>query len=194
ESLSRLRIETTALAGEALLDLARLCERALDARGAIHSEMETCQTLFAIVASLPRELIALNKLITKKILPNGELDDRASPELARNRREQARLRTSITRSLEGLMRRSAEAIQDELVTVRNNRFVIPVRSDHRGSIKGVAHGASSSGATIFIEPLEAIDANNELQNLREDEQREIANILFELTEKLREQLPGIELA
>ena len=92
------------------------------------------------------------------------------------------------------MRRSADAIQDELVTVRNDRFVIPVRADHRGAVKGVAHGISSSGATIFIEPLESIDANNELQNLREDEEREIANILFELSERLRQQLPGLELA
>src|SRR5213076_815292 len=85
-------------------------------------------------------------------------------------------------------------IQEELVTVRNDRFVIPVRSDHQSRIKGVAHGSSSSGATIFIEPLETIEANNELQNLREAEQREIAEILFGLSELLRQQLPAIELA
>src|SRR6184192_3565357 len=92
------------------------------------------------------------------------------------------------------MRRHSEAIQEELVTVRNDRFVIPVRSDHQSRIKGVAHGSSSSGATIFIEPLETIEANNELQNLREAEQREIAEILFGLSELLRQQLPAIELA
>src|SRR5256885_955799 len=92
------------------------------------------------------------------------------------------------------MRRHSEAIQEELVTVRNDRFVIPVRSDHQGRIKGVAHGSSSSGQTIFIEPLETIEANNELQNLREAEQREIAEILFELSERLREQLPAIQVA
>src|SRR5439155_767815 len=98
----------------------------------------------------------------------------------------------ITRSLENLMRRSSEAIQEELVTVRNDRFVIPVRADHQGRIKGVAHGSSSSGATIFVEPLETIEANNELQNLREAEQREIAEILFALSEELRKNLPAIE--
>ena len=86
------------------------------------------------------------------------------------------------------MRRSEEAVQDELVTIRNDRFVIPVKSDHQGRIKGVAHGYSSSGATAFVEPLETIDANNELQSLREVEAREIARILFGLTEELR---PGI---
>jgi len=194
DSLSRLRIEGAALDPLALLDVAQLCERAMDARGAIHAERETCPALFANVAALPRELDNLKALIEKKILPGGELDDRASPELARIRRELGRLRTRITRSLESLMRRTSDAIQDELVTVRNDRFVIPVRADHRARINGVAHGVSSSGATVFIEPLESIEANNELQSLREDEEREIANVLFELSEKLRRELPGIEQA
>ncbi|MGZ5437539.1 MAG: endonuclease MutS2, partial [Pyrinomonadaceae bacterium] len=104
------------------------------------------------------------------------------------------LRSSITRSLENLMRRSSEAIQEELVTVRNDRFVIPVRADHRGRVNGVAHGSSSSGQTVFIEPMQTIEANNELQTLREAEQREIAAILFRLSEDLRAQLPAIEAA
>ena len=92
------------------------------------------------------------------------------------------------------MRKSGEAIQDELVTIRNDRFVIPVKADHRGRVQGVAHGYSSSGATAFVEPLETIDANNELQALHEAEAREIARILFGLTEELRAQLPAIEMA
>ncbi len=107
EPLSRLRIEGAALEALALLDLARICERALDARAAIQAEGDACPTLFAIVAALPRELNDLKTFIARKILPNGELDDRASPELARIRRELTRLRANITRSLEGLMRRSA---------------------------------------------------------------------------------------
>jgi DNA mismatch repair protein MutS2 len=129
-----------------------------------------------------------------KILPSGELDDRASPELARIRNEIVRLRSHITRSLESLMRRSEAAIQDELVTVRNDRFVIPVKADHRGRVTGVAHGFSSSGATVFVEPMETIDSNNELQSLRETEEREIARILFTLTEELRRELPGLQMA
>ena len=104
------------------------------------------------------------------------------------------LRSRITRTLESLMRKSGEAIQDELVTIRNDRFVIPVKSDHRARVSGVAHGYSSSGATAFVEPLETIDANNELQALHEAEAREIYKILFGLTEELRAQLPAIELA
>jgi DNA mismatch repair protein MutS2 len=194
DSISRLRIEGTAVDPLALLDLARLCERAMEARATILAEREQAPTLFEIVANVPAELKRLAALLNKKILPGGELDDRASPELARIRRELANARSRITRSLEGLMRRSSEAIQEELVTVRNDRFVIPVRADHRGRINGVAHGSSSSGQTIFVEPLETIEANNELQSLREAEQREIAEILFALSEELRRELPAIERA
>jgi DNA mismatch repair protein MutS2 len=194
ESISRLRIEGTALDPMALLELARLCARALEARAAFSAEREAAPGMFEIVAPLPLELGKLAANITKKILPSGELDDRASPQLAAIRRDLANARSRITRSLESLMRRSSEAIQEELVTVRNDRYVIPVRSDHQSRIKGVAHGASSSGATVFIEPLETIEANNELQNLREAEQREIAEILFALSEQLRRELPAIEIA
>lgn len=194
DSISRLRIEGTALDPLAILDLARLCETAMVARTVILGEREACPALFEIVGALPADLTKLVARVAKKILPGGELDDRASPELGRIRRELASARSRITRSLESLMRRSSESIQEELVTVRNDRFVIPVRADHQARIKGVAHGSSSSGATIFVEPLETIDGNNELQTLREAEQREIAEILFALSEELRRELPAIELA
>ncbi|HEY8205251.1 MAG TPA: Smr/MutS family protein [Pyrinomonadaceae bacterium] len=194
EAIARLKIEGAALEPLAILDLVRLCNAALDARSAILAERENCPALFEIVGPLSTELKKLTAVMTKKILPNGELDDRASPELARIRHDIARLRTSITRSLENLMRRSSEAIQEELVTLRNDRFVIPVRADHRGRINGVAHGSSSSGQTIFVEPMQTIEANNELQTLREAEEREIAEILFRLSEDLRTHLPQIEAA
>jgi DNA mismatch repair protein MutS2 len=194
ETLGRLRVEGASLDPLAILQTARLCDQALSARSAILAERENAPVLWELVQDLPRELNTLVARVTNKILPSGELDDRASPELAAIRHEINVLRSRITRSLEGLMRRSAEAIQDELVTIRNDRFVIPVKADHRGRVQGVAHGYSSSGATAFIEPLETIDANNELQSLHESEAREVAKILFGLSEELRAQLPAIELA
>ena len=189
--ISRLKIEGTALEPLAILDLARLCERAMDARAAILAVRDTCPTLFETVSALPSDLTKLASLLKKKILPNGELDDRASPELASIRRDINNSRSRITKTLENLMRRSSDAVQEELVTIRNERFVIPVRSDHQGRIKGVTHGSSSSGATVFVEPLETIEANNELQSLRDAEQREIAEILFTLSEEIRRNLPDL---
>lgn len=193
-ALARLRIEGATLEPLAILELGRLCEQALAARAVLLAEREAHPVLWEAVEGLPRELHSLAARISNKILPSGDLDDRASPELARIRHDIARLRSNITRSLENLMRRSEEAIQDELVTVRNDRFVIPVKSDHRGRVGGVAHGFSSSGATVFIEPLETIESNNELQALRETEEREIYRILFTLTEELRRELPSVESA
>ncbi len=194
ESIARLRIEGAILDALPLLELARLCDQVGAARASIQAERADAPVLWELVADLPRELYSLAARVTAKILPSGELDDRASPELARIRHDINRLRSSITRSLETLMRRSDEAIQDQLVTVRNDRFVIPVRADHRGRVGGVAHGFSSSGATVFIEPLETIESNNELQNLRETEEREITRILSTLTDELRRELPAIERA
>ncbi|HWS90583.1 MAG TPA: endonuclease MutS2 [Pyrinomonadaceae bacterium] len=194
EAIARLRIEGTILDPLVLLELARLCEQAADARAAVAAEREAAPVLWEVVEQLPRTLPGLAARVFSKILPSGELDDRASPELARIRADIVRMRSTITRSLETLMRRSEESIQDQLVTLRNDRFVIPVRSDHRGRVAGVAHGFSSSGATVFVEPLETIDANNELQALRETEEREVTRILSTLTEELRAELPSIELA
>ena len=194
ETIGRLRVEGATLDPLAILQMSRLCEQAMSARAAILAERQNAPVLWQLVESLPRDLNSLVARVSNKILPSGELDDRASPELAHIRHEISTLRSRITRSLEGLMRRSSEAIQDELVTIRNDRFVIPVKADHRGRVHGVAHGYSSSGATAFIEPLETIDANNELQGLHEAEAREIARILYGLTEELRAQLPAVEMA
>jgi len=194
ESIARLRVEGAALDPGNILQLARLCEQALSARASILAERDATPVLWQLVERIPKELNTLVARVSSKILPSGELDDRASPELGRIRHDIATLRSRITRALEGLMRRSEEAIQDELVTIRNDRFVIPVKADHRGRVKGVAHGYSSSGATAFVEPIETIDANNELQGLHEEEAREIARILSVLSEELRTQLPAVELA
>ena len=194
EPLARLRIEGATLDGASLLALAGVCEAAGAARSAVAAERERCPVLWEFVGELSSDVARLAARITSKILPSGEIDDRASPELARVRADINRLRSTITRQLETLMRRRTEAVQDEIVTVRNDRFVIPVRADHRGRIGGVAHGVSSSGATLFVEPLETIDANNELQLLREREEREIAEVLRALTEELRLSLPVIERA
>lgn len=194
EAIARLRVEGASLDPLSILQTVRLCDQAMSARAAILAERESATVLWQLVENLPRDLNILVARVTNKILPSGELDDRASPELASIRHEITVLRSRITRSLERLMQRSGEAIQDELVTIRNDRFVIPVKADHRGRIQGVAHGYSSSGQTAFVEPLETIDANNELQSLHESEAREIAKILYGLSAELRAQLPAIEMA
>ena len=189
-----LRIKNATLEPTTLLELTRLCNQALFARSAISPEKDFAPTLWALVEGIPSALFAVLDRINKKLLPSGEIDDTASPELMRLRREINLQRGRLQKALESTMRNAGDAIQDAIVTQRNERYVIPVKADFRGKIAGVAHGFSSSGATVFVEPLEAIEANNELQNLKGKEEREIARILFALTEDLREQLPAVEAA
>jgi DNA mismatch repair protein MutS2 len=192
DAIAMLKVRGANLEPLVIVSVARLCEQAFAARAAISEDRGNCPVLWQVVQNLSPELQKSLNRITKKILPSGELDDSASPALARLRSEMSSQRARLTRSLEALMRNSETAVQDNLVTVRNDRFVIPVKADFRGKIAGVAHGFSSSGATVFVEPLESIEANNELQMLRDKELNEIVKILFELTEELRENLPAIE--
>jgi DNA mismatch repair protein MutS2 len=129
------------------------------------------------------------RFFRNKILPDGTLDDRASPELARVRRDIEKQKRLIQDSLHSYLRRLAEggAVQEELVTIRGERFVIPVKVEQKRRVQGVVHGASSSGQTVFVEPLETIEQNNELVRLLEEEQEEIHRILREMTRRVAEQ-------
>ncbi|HQU83700.1 MAG TPA: endonuclease MutS2 [Pyrinomonadaceae bacterium] len=194
DAVAILKIRGATLEPTLLLEVTRVCNQALFARSMIAPEKEFAPNLWEIVSNIPPQLFAALEKINKKLLPSGEIDDSASPELQRLRREINTQRGRLQKSLESVMRNSGDAIQDAIVTQRNERYVIPVKADFRGKVGGVAHGFSSSGATVFIEPLEAIEANNELQNLKGKEEREIARILFSLTEELRENLPSIQIA
>lgn len=194
DAVAILKIRNATLEPNLMLEVSRVCNQALFARSSIQPEKETAPVLWTLVENIPPTLLGAIDQVNKKLLPGGEIDDSASPELAKLRREINAQRSRLTKSLEAAMRAAGTAIQDEIVTMRNDRYVIPVKTDFRGKVGGVAHGFSSSGSTVFVEPLEAIEANNELQNLKGKEEREIARILLDLTERLREQLPAIELA
>jgi DNA mismatch repair protein MutS2 len=133
------------------------------------------------------------RFFRNKIQPDGTLEDRASPELARIRREIEKQRRGIQESLRAYLRKLAEggAVQDELITIRGERFVIPVKIEQKRRVQGVVHGASSSGQTVFVEPLETIEQNNELVRLLDEEQSEIHRILLEMTRRIGEQAEEI---
>jgi len=191
--LSQLHIEGTLLDPHQILTLQTLVSAGMGLRAEFGDQEVKAQYphIAAIAASMPdlRRMIAS---IRGKILPSGEVDDNASPELRRIRRDLNERRTRIYRNLESLMRDRVEsAIQEEIVTVRNGRFVIPVRTDSRGQVPGVMHGLSSSGQTTYVEPLTIIDQNNEMVRLREEEEIEINRILLSITEAFRSNLAGI---
>ena len=194
DAIAIIRIENAALDALSLTAIASLCSQALAARSLIEGDKDSCPTLWEIVSTFSPRLSSAIGEITRKVLPGGEIDDSASPELAKLRREINARRAQLTRSLESAMRNAGNAIQDAIVTIRNDRFVIPVKADFRGKVAGVAHGFSSSGQTVYVEPLDTIDANNEIQNLKGQEEREIGRILHSLTDLLREHLSEVEAA
>ncbi len=118
---------------------------------------------------------------------DGEIDERYSPELARIRRSLNAARSRLTDKLQSMVKnpRFADQLQDEVITIRNGRFVIPVRTEQKRTVDGIVHGSSSSGATVFMEPLAVLEMNNELVRLQEEERFEIARILAELTDLIQ---------
>ncbi len=138
---------------------------------------------------LAAELRPLLESIEAKLLPDGSLADTASAELGRIRRDIDRQQRTIEDSLRSALRRLSEggAAQDELITIRGDRFVIPVKAEAKRRVSGVVHGASSSGQTVYLEPLETIELNNDLVRLFEDELAEIHRIFLQITAQLAAQ-------
>jgi DNA mismatch repair protein MutS2 len=132
--------------------------------------------------------------IRRAVLPNGEISDDASPELKRIRGSMGRTRETIQKTLERMLRARGGDAGEDYVTLRNDRFVIPVRAAERRNVQGVVHAASATGQTVFVEPFETIEHNNKLVQLAEDEAAEIARILVELTERLRANLGPLRFA
>jgi DNA mismatch repair protein MutS2 len=131
-----------------------------------------------------------------RAIQNGEIDENYSPELRRIRRAIAAARSRLTEKLDSIVRSPAYSsqLQEQLVTIRNGRFVIPVRTEQKRSVEGIIHGSSSSGATVFMEPLSVVEMNNDLVRLKDEEQAEIARILAELTDLIQASTGAIESA
>jgi DNA mismatch repair protein MutS2 len=139
--------------------------------------------LVAAVASFKGEIAD----VRRKLDPSGEVADNASPALAnireRLRRQKTKLRSTLDSFVRG--RDTSKYLQDQVVTDRNGRFVLMVRAEHRQSIPGIVHGGSASGASLYVEPLETIEINNDIVALEEQEAEEIRRILLALTDNFR---------
>jgi len=189
-------VEKSRIAGAALettdiRDVVLVVDRAAEWREIALSPPAAMKLEWRAVAQLSSGITDFTEFLRafrNKILPDGTLDDKASPDLARIRREIEKQRRSIQDSLRGYLRRLSEGgtLQDELVTIRGERFVIPVKVEQKRRVQGVVHGASSSGQTVFVEPLETIEQNNELVRLLDEEQAEVHRILVEMTRRIGE--------
>jgi DNA mismatch repair protein MutS2 len=190
--VARLRIEGAVLEGSEILVLARVLDVSAEAR----SILITVGDKFPRLAAYGNQLADLDDLARElrgKILPDGSLADDASVALGRLRRDVERQRRLIEESLARFLRAHHEdgTLQEDFVTIRNDRFVVPIVTGRERRVDGVIHGSSGSGATVFVEPLETINLNNELVRLHEEELREIHRILREFTTRLRQHAAAI---
>lgn len=137
-------------------------------------------------ASLP-DLGALVAQIERVFDAEGQVRDSASPELAALRRKKRTLRTQVLESLERLVKddKLDGVLRDRLVTQRGGRYVVPVRSGRRGALPGVVHDTSSSGQTIYVEPLESLEQQNAMVEVDRAEQQEVQRLLADLTGHVR---------
>src|SRR2546430_1685757 len=173
-AVGRLRIEGATLEAQEIFELTRLLDLAAEA----HAVLVGAGTRFPLLAAHGRGIADLRELareLTGKIRPDGTLADHASVALGRLRRDIEKQRQSIQHSLERFLRAHQQdgTLQEDFVTIRNDRFVVPVVTGRERRVDGVIHGASGSGHTLFVEPLETIELNNELVRLREEEMREV---------------------
>jgi len=184
--IEALGVEGRALEATRLTALADYLESIEHSRTAVR----TATTMFPILRELVERVASFKAEIgdvRKKIDPSGEVNDHASPALAgireRLRRQRAKLRTTLDGFLRG--RDTAKYLQEQVVTDRNGRYVLVVRSEHRSAIPGIVHGASASGASLFLEPLATVEINNDIVALEEQEAEEVRRILLALTDEFR---------
>jgi DNA mismatch repair protein MutS2 len=185
-TLAGLAVEGRPLEPIRLLGLADFLDSLEQTRGAIRRAAGHYPHLGGVVeqgASFKGEISD----IRDKIDGSGELADHASPELRsirdRLRKQRARLRATLESYLRG--RDTSKYLQDQIVTDRNGRYVLVVRAENRAAIPGIIHGASSSGASLYLEPLSTVEVNNEIVALEEQEAAEVRRILLVLTDAFR---------
>ena len=196
--VAKARIPGTALEVEELLPLLGLGD---DIIAWYHAMQEPPENLAARIVLLRRmveplrgnQLLPLLRSLRSRVQPDGTLSDDASPDLRRIRREIERQQRTIESSLRQALRRfSGEgSTQEDLITIRGERFVIPVKAEWKRRIPGVVHGASSSGQSVYVEPLETIEQNNELIRLLDEEQAEVHRIFVQMTKEIAREAPAL---
>lgn len=176
-----------------LMDIARVLQCARLVRGYIADDSVGKTPIDSLFYAL-RANKFLEEKINTSIVGEDEIADSASPELTSIRRQMraaaARARDALTKIISSPS--YAKALQEPIITMRSDRYVVPVKADHKGAVPGLVHDISASGMTLFVEPMGAVKANNELRELNAREKIEIDRILAELSADCAEHKDDIE--
>jgi len=181
-SLRRATIENSVLSPGELLDVYKVLQTSRLVRAYFQKRLNRYPRLYELAKGLYTDRV-LEHNIERTISESGTVKDSASHVLASVRQEIARRSELLRQKLEAILRSAAAdgMIQEEIITTRDGRMVIPVKAEHKHHVPGFIHSTSASGATVFIEPAETLEMNNEIRSLRFDEEREIERLLRELT-------------
>ncbi len=173
---------------QTLLDIRQTLRRATTLRRTI-GRMQGQYPLLAEIINEAEECVALQEAISKVVNDNGEIMDSASVKLALIRRNLKVAYDKLMGKLQRIISNSTnqQYLQEPIITTRNGRYVVPLKAEFKGRIPGLIHNSSSSGATLFIEPLATVETNNEWRELQLDEEKEIRRILAALTDQVGEE-------
>ncbi|MGF1533009.1 MAG: endonuclease MutS2 [Bernardetiaceae bacterium] len=194
DSLAQAKIENSYLSEQAFFDLKNSLQTLYDALRFFHEHQDQYPRLYELSEgiALPADLV---EAIQRTIDEEGRLRNNASPELQDIRRKLQQTETGLRRKLEQLVRqyRREGWLPDDLdATIREGRMVIPIRAEHKRKLKGIVHDSSATGQTVYIEPEEILDINNEIKELFYEEKREIIRILTKLTNVLRPHVQSLQ--
>lgn len=181
------------LSPKELIMCARLMQGSRSVRRMLVNEKEE-ETVTPHIVNLARALQPMRDLeedILASILSEEEIADNASPQLASIRRKIRSANERIRDRLNGYLRSMAKYLQETLITMRQGRYVLPVRAEYRQQVAGIVHDQSSSGATLFIEPMAIVEINNDLRGLMGEEQAEIEKILAQFSEAVANEAPAL---
>lgn len=178
------------LSGQELLTIATTLAGARTLRRTIdhHSDLTVLNELVQDLRTYPE----IEQEIHHCVDDHGDVLDRASPKLAGIREQLKQVRDRIYSTLHGILQRKANAIQEQVITQRSGRFVLPVKAPQKDAIPGIVHDASMSGATLYIEPQSTVNLNNQLRQLQRQEQVEEEAVRQRLTAKVAEVKPDLE--
>jgi DNA mismatch repair protein MutS2 len=181
------------LDGAALKDI-RMTLRAAGALRRFLGQRKTAAPFLYEACAIDPTLHRLEEELAMSVGDDGSILDSASAELAHLREEAANLRARIIRRLEDIIQKRAAILQDSFYTIREGRYVLPVRADAHERFHGIVHGSSASGATIFVEPRELVERGNRLKMAQAELEREERRILGVLSELLRQYVPQLRAA
>ncbi len=190
--LSIVRREKAFLEAQELLDLKDFLETAAYVRRFFEPLQEAAPGLYALAMPL-QPVAALSRSIDEKIAPNATVRDSASELLGRLRSEITATETAIQRDLNRMVRDLAGAgdLQDDFYTMRNDRYVLPVKTTNRGKVPGIIHDSSNTGETVFIEPFAILEHTNRLADLRLREREETYRILLHVANHVRSEMNAL---